>query len=75
MISSMLAEITGNLHVAIAALGSAVGIGMVGKSASESIGRNPGAFGKILVMAILAIAFAESMGIFALVIALLLKFV
>ncbi|MGD9819662.1 MAG: ATP synthase F0 subunit C [Desulfomonilaceae bacterium] len=66
MISSMLAEITGNLHVAMAALGSALGIGLVGKSASETIGRNPGAFGKILVMAILAIAFAESIVFFAL---------
>jgi F-type H+-transporting ATPase subunit c len=41
----------------------------------EAMGRNPEAAGTIQTNMILAIAFAESIGIFALVIALLLKFV
>ena len=66
MITALLAELTGSFDVALAALGSAIGIGLVGKGASESVGRNPGAFGKVMVMAILAIAFAESIVFFAL---------
>lgn len=66
MITAILAELTGSFHVAFAALGSALGIGLVGKGAAESIGRNPGAFGKVMVMSILAIAFAESIVFFAL---------
>ena len=56
----MLAEMTGNLHVSLAALGAAVGVGLIGMKASEAVGRNPGASTKILVQSILAIAFAEA---------------
>jgi len=69
MLATIIAELAGNFHVAFAALGSAVGIGMVGKGAAEALGRNPGAFGKVMVMSILAIAFAESIVFFALFLA------
>jgi F-type H+-transporting ATPase subunit c len=51
---------TGSLHVGLAALGAALGVGLIGMKASEAVGRNPGAATKILVQSILAIAFAEA---------------
>jgi F-type H+-transporting ATPase subunit c len=62
----MLAELTGNLHVGLAALGAAIGVGFIGMKASEAVGRNPGAATKILVQSILAIAFAEAIVFYAL---------
>ena len=61
----MLAEMSGNLHVGLAALGAALGVGFIGMKASEAVGRNPGAATKILVQAILAIAFAEAIVFYA----------
>jgi F-type H+-transporting ATPase subunit c len=60
------AEMGGNLTVGLAALGAAVGVGLIGMKASEAVGRNPGASTKILVQAILAIAFAEAIVFYAL---------
>ena len=51
--------------VGLAALGAAVGVGFIGMKASEAVGRNPGASTKILVQAILAIAFAEAIVFYA----------
>jgi F-type H+-transporting ATPase subunit c len=62
----MLAELSGNLHVGLAALGAALGVGFIGMKASEAVGRNPGAATKILVQSILAIAFAEAIVFYAL---------
>ncbi len=62
----MLAELSGSLHVGLAALGAALGVGFIGMKASEAVGRNPGAATKILVQAILAIAFAEAIVFYAL---------
>ncbi len=60
---------TGNLHVGLAALGAALGVGFIGMKASEAVGRNPGAATKILVQSILAIAFAEAIVFYALFLA------
>jgi F-type H+-transporting ATPase subunit c len=65
MLMPMLAELTGNVHVAAAAAGAAIGVGMIGMRASEAVGRNPGAATKILVQAILSTAFAEGIVFFA----------
>jgi F-type H+-transporting ATPase subunit c len=65
----MIAEMSGSLHVGLAALGAAVGVGLIGMKASEAVGRNPGAATKILVQAILAIAFAEAIVFYALFLA------
>ncbi len=62
----MIAEMSGNIHVAAAAFGAAIGAGLIGKSAAEAVGRNPGAATKILVQAILSTAFAEGIVFFAL---------
>jgi len=62
----ILAELSGNMHVGLAALGAALGVGFIGMKASEAVGRNPGAATKILVQSILAIAFAEAIVFYAL---------
>ena len=48
----LLAEMSGNLTVGLAALGAAIGVGFIGMKASEAVGRNPGASTKILVQAL-----------------------
>jgi F-type H+-transporting ATPase subunit c len=71
MLMPMLAEltgvtgVTGSFHVAFAAAGAAIGVGLIGARASEAVGRNPGAATKILVQAILSTAFAEGIVFFA----------
>jgi F-type H+-transporting ATPase subunit c len=56
---------TGSIHVGLAALGAALGVGLIGMKASEAVGRNPGASTKILVQSILSTAFAEGIVFFA----------
>jgi len=58
-----------NIHVGLAALGAAIGVGLIGMAASSAVGRNPGAATKILVQSILAIAFAEAIVFYALFLA------
>lgn len=67
--------IMAGLTIAIGALGPALAIGKLAASALEAIGRNPEAASKIQTAMILAIAFAEAIAIYALVVALILKFV
>ena len=59
----------------VGSLGPGLAIGWIGSKAVEAIGRNPEASSKVQTMAILAIAFAEAVAIYALVIALIIKFV
>lgn len=47
------------LHIGLAALGSAIGVGFVGMKAAEATGRNPGAAGEIRTQAIIFAALAE----------------
>ncbi len=56
----------GNIHVGLAAFGAAIAVGIIGMKASEAVGRNPGASTKIMVQAILAIAFAEAIVFYSL---------
>lgn len=53
----------------------AAAVGYIGATGLKAIGRNPEAADKIQTAMILAIAFAEAIAIYALVIALILKFV
>ena len=57
------------LAIGLGAIGPGIGIGMIGAKAVEAAGRNPEASGKILVMMLIASAFAEAIAIYALVIA------
>jgi F-type H+-transporting ATPase subunit c len=61
----LLAEISGNLHVGMAAVGSAIGVGIIGMKAAEATGRNPGAAGQIRNLAIILAALAEGITFFA----------
>lgn len=63
------------LAIGIGALGPAIAIGMLASKAMEAIGRNPEAAPKIQTAMILAIAFAEAIAIYSLVVALIVKFV
>lgn len=65
--------ISGSFPLAIAGMGAAIGIGLIGAKAVEAVGRNPGAFGKILPLAILGMALAEAIAIYALIMNLLGK--
>jgi F-type H+-transporting ATPase subunit c len=60
------ADMSGNLHVGLAALGAAISVGLIGMKATDAVGRNPVASTKILVQSILAIAFAEAIVFYAL---------
>lgn len=62
------------LAIGLGAIGPGIGIGLIGSKAAEAIGRNPEAEGSIRNLMILAAVFAESVAIFALVVALILKF-
>lgn len=63
------------LAIGLGAFGPAMAIGMLASKAMESIGRNPESANSILTNMILAIAFAEAIAIYALVVALAIKFV
>ncbi|MCL5675581.1 MAG: ATP synthase F0 subunit C [Patescibacteria group bacterium] len=62
------------LAIGLGALGPGIGIGLLAGRALEAIGRNPEAEGKVRTNMILAIAFAEAIAIYALVVALIIKF-
>ncbi|MEK7501262.1 MAG: ATP synthase F0 subunit C [Patescibacteria group bacterium] len=53
----------------------ALAIGMIGSKGADAIGRNPEAASKVQTAMVLAIAFAEAIAIYALVVSLILKFV
>ena len=70
-----LATIAKAIAIGLGAIGPGIGIGLVGLGAMQAIGRNPEASSKIQTNMILGFAFAEAVAIYALVIALILKFV
>jgi F-type H+-transporting ATPase subunit c len=61
--------------IMIGTIAPAIAIGMIGSKSAEAIGRNPEAAPRIQTAMILALAFAEAIAIYALVVALILKFV
>jgi len=62
------------ITIAVGVFAPALAVGMIGAAALGGIARNPEATSKIQTNMILAIAFAEALGIYALVIALIIKF-
>ena len=78
-------EVLGNLEavnsvaaavtIAVGAIAPATAIGKLAAKAMEAIGRNPEAAPKIQTAMILATAFTEAIAIYALVVALVIKFV
>jgi len=75
MLTQILAEaattpgLTGSLTLGMAGAGAALGIGWIGAKMVEAVGRNPGTFGRVLALGILGIALAESIAIYALILA------
>jgi len=63
------------LAIGLGLLGPGIGIGILGAAAMNAIGRNPEARGAILQNMILAIAFAEALGIYALIVSVILALV
>jgi F-type H+-transporting ATPase subunit c len=63
------------ITMGLGAIGPAIGIGLLVSKAMEAIGRNPEATNKIQTNMILGMAFAEAIAIYALVVALIIKFV
>jgi F-type H+-transporting ATPase subunit c len=63
------------IAMGVGAIGPGLGIGILASKAMESIGRNPEATAKVQTAMILAIAFTEAIAIYALVVALIIKFV
>lgn len=61
--------------IAVGGAGPAVAIGILTGKALEAIGRNPEALNDIRTNMILGIAFAESIAIYSLVAAFIIKFV
>ena len=65
----LIAQLSGDLGRGLTAglgcFGAAIGVGLVGMKASEAVGRNPGASGKVLVQAIIGMALAEAVAFYA----------
>ncbi len=60
------------LAIGLGALGPGLGIGILGYGAMQALGRNPEARGPIMTNMILAIAFAEAVAIYALIVGIIL---
>ncbi len=63
------------IAIGVGALGPGIGVGLLVGRAMEALGRNPEAEGVIRTNMILGIVFAEAIAIYALVVALIIKFV
>jgi len=65
--------VAAGLAIAIAAFGSAFGLGRVGAAAMESIGRNPNAADRLFLPLVLGLALIEAVALYGFVIAILLQ--
>ena len=61
--------------IGVGSIGPGLAIGMIGAAALIAMARNPENSDRIQIAMVVAIAFAEAVAIYALVIALILKFV
>lgn len=68
MDAEMMTTLAKALVMGIGGVGPAIGIGLIGSKAMEAIGRNPEATGKLFVPLLLAMAFAEAIAIYSLVV-------
>ena len=72
---SVLKTIAAGLAIGLGSLGPGIGIGLLAAKAMEALGRNPEAAGPIQQNMILALAFAEAIAIYALVVAFVIIFI
>jgi len=68
-------ELAFALAIGLGTIGPGIGIGIIGGKAMEAIGRNPEALNAIRTNMILTIVFCEALAIFALLVALIIRFV
>ncbi|MCX6713310.1 MAG: ATP synthase F0 subunit C [Candidatus Vogelbacteria bacterium] len=59
----------------IGTIAPAIAIALIGSKSADAIGRNPEASSKVQTAMILALAFAEAIAIYGLVVSLIIKFV
>ena len=62
------------LAIGLGAIGPGIGMGILAGRALEAMGRNPEMEGKLRTNMILAAAFTEAIAIYALVVALIIRF-
>ena len=75
MLEGNISNLGAGLAIGLGAIGPGIGVGLLGAKAMEALGRNPEAAPLIQQNMILAIAFAEAIAIYALVVAVIIKFV
>jgi F-type H+-transporting ATPase subunit c len=63
------------LAIGLGALGPGIGIGILGYGAMQALARNPEAKGAIQTNMMIAIALAEAIGIYALIVAIIIALV
>ena len=68
-------NIGAGLAIGLGAIGPGIGIGMLASKPMEALGRNPEAGDQIQQNMILAISFTEAIAIYAVVVAIIIKFV
>lgn len=61
-------ELVKGLTVAIGAIGPALGLGLIGAAAVNSVGRNPEAQSKVLTMALIMAGLVDAIMVFVLLI-------
>jgi len=71
----MIRMLAAGLCMGLGALGPGIGIGILGYGAMQALGRNPEARGPIMTNMILAIAFAEAIAIYALIVAIIIAMI
>ena len=67
--------IAAGLCMGLGAFGPGIGIGILGMGAMQALGRNPEARGPIMTNMILVTAFAEAIGIYVLIVAIILAMI
>ena len=75
MDSGTIRNVVAGLTIALGGVAPALAIGRLASEAMRSLGRNPEASNVVMSNMVLAVAFAEAIAIYALVVALAIKFV
>lgn len=68
------AMVAAGFAIGLGAIGAGAGIGNAANGACQAVGRNPGVQGKIMTVMLVGMAMAESVCIYALVVALVLLY-
>lgn len=72
--AAALKGIAAGIAIGFGVIGPGIGLGLIGKSALDAIGRNPEAQQRIITVMMIMVAFTEALAIYALVISLLILF-